>query len=745
MNILHNTRLIIFVISLIVFTNFALVLIPITVYATDTGVCWLTEEACSRDSIDGVPYSVPSYIEDKEGWDTSSKIMCRYKPSLDRNDDSISLEYKCYDSVAEAILEYEYLTGQKVRPNIPEGFSRKTKECRSIHNSYQCDGYVLMGRNVVQVKANIPFARISNTPEMQDKGIAAAQKRLEIAKTAATRLSPVEKPSVADVEGKVYALDFLGLEQIIPYAKVELEIGGAIYVDYTNIDGKYSFDLSTEEKEGKLTLTLSGYRDDRNIFEVIDNSVSTDVVTIWRDINIEENTDFVVDVALSPEYKSTSKKTVIRGLVDHYYHTSQAVDFAEFILMTDVSVLSNGREVLPISVFAYSNEADNVDHSSHYDPEFGSIHLTTKDSDYYAPDSPFTIFHEFGHHIMHTQYSPTIWDADIARGTSFNHGGIMNDTTADSVGEGLATFIALLMAQEYEHVYPHAYEPSPVAFGRNWEINYKAWDMDVTIPREELAFMTLLYDLIDSHKDKGDDVQIEFSKVWDVIKDSKNQTVKDYYDAIIPLGDKAKIDALFIEHGFFWDKQEGDKELTEAGTYTSPDGKTCTVRGIEPGLDINKDGKLETHTEAWMDYSNWHQYPCQPTFDEGDEVGFTGSYQTTARKSFENLPNRFMEVDNGTYVLDYTFPNDPEYNYTLEYEITDNKLPVNFPPARYNATVSINDEIEISSDEYQQAIQDTFGQDSFRNEKKSNDGVPIAVWVTLAIVVIAIVIKRKKK
>ena len=724
-------------IGLFVFIGFGFA-VPATVSAESLGVCWLTEAACSRESVDGVPYSVPTYIDDKEGWEESNKINCAYKPAPDRNDDSVHLEYTCYSDLAEATLQYEYVTGQKTSPNTPPGFRRRM-ECVSVYKSYECYGYVLVGRNVVKVNVDIPYTKIPDTSEMRDKGIAAAKKRLEVAKVAASRLSPVEKPSVADVEGRAYALDFLGLEQIIPYAKIELEIGGATYVDYTDIDGEYSFDLSTEAKEGKLILTLGGYRDDRNTFEIVDNSVSTDVVTIWRDVNIENNTDFVIDVALGKEYKSTSKRTEIRGLVDHYYTLSQAMDFAELILITDVSMLA-GRDVLPISAFIYSEDADNNVRSSHYDPEFGVIHISTKDSDYYAPDSPFTMFHEFGHHVMHVQYKPVIWDADIARGTSFNHGGIMNDTTADSVGEGLASFLALLMAREYGYVYPHVYEPSPVAFGRNWEINYKAWDMDGTISREELAFMTLLYDVIDRHPDTGDDVYIEFSKVWGIIKDEKNQTVKDYYDVLVTMYDKAKIDALFIEHGFFWDKQEGNKSLDMAGTYTSSDGKTCTVRGIEPGLDINKDGKIETHTEAWMDYSNWHQYPCVPTFDEGDIVGFTGSYQTNARKSFEELPNRFMEVDNGTYVLDFTFSEYPEYDYTVLYEVADGLLPVVFPPARYEGGVTINDDIEITSEEYTTAIAETVGKDSFRNEKSGVVGI---VWIGIIAVVLVVFGRRR--
>ena len=524
-----------------------------SVSAFDTGSCWITEEDCPTAPIMGLEYQTK--IVERDGWRESKKITCRYESGTKNN--SINIEYQCFKDEAEAQLEYEYATYQKERPLTGNLRRRlKVKECNLVSgNSGGCRGFVAIGRYLAKIEGRFPWDKTLSYDEKNAKADAESMKRVEAGKIAAQNFSPEGKPPVATLKGRAYGLDILKLKQPIPYAKIELDIGGKKYETKTDLDGAYTFNLDTEAKQGKLKLTLAGYQDSTNTFEIVDNSIGTDVVEIWRDIDIQKEKDFAIQMVLSNDYESTSGRTRVRGLVDKYVQLAQAMDFAELILMADVSQI-RGTDISPITVFAYSSDADNVEKSSHYDPTYGSIHLATKDSDYYSPDSPLTLFHEFGHHVMQTLYEPVVWNTDISNG-GFNHGGMLNSSTADSIGEGLATFLALLMAQEYEHAYPHIYEPSPIAFGYNWEVNYKAWDMESVFPREEFAVVSLLNDLMDKHNDKGDTVQIGFTQLWNIIKDENNQTVKDYYDALIPLVGKEKLNPLFIAHGFFWDKQDG--------------------------------------------------------------------------------------------------------------------------------------------------------------------------------------------
>lgn len=724
----------------------ALSIIAPSAKAEDLSTCWIEESDCPAGPIDGLRYAPENTpVKDKTGWSKSDKLTCKYNNS-DGTVDWINIRYRCYADEKAA----QEAAG-KYAPHEVVGDCEKDR----YTDPGRCIGQVVIGRYLasISVKAHEEGDFSTNIDQnAHDDKLGAARVAATKAvaatfdpkgKETVERSSPEKDSSKMTVTGRAYALDILELDNPIPYAKIELEIDGETYSTFTDNDGKYSFDIDSNESKGEITLSLSAYSDNTKIFEVIDESDSVDEVKIWRSIDIEEDTDFVIDVALERAYEATTARAHVRALVDHYYQLSQAFDFSRFLLLADVTKLK-GESILPISLYAFSRGADSLN-STFYDKNQGDISLSTKDSSYTSLDSPLAIFHEFGHHIMYSQYTPEIWDTELESGMSKNHGGIINTNTADSVGEGYATFLAILMAREYEYTYPHVYEPSPVAFGKNWEVNYKAWDMDGVLSREEFAVVTLFLDLLDSHRDKGDDVQMGLAELWAIIKDSKNQTVKDLYDSLILVEEQAKIDALFVEHGFFWDKQEGNRSFDEKASYTSSSGKTCKVTGIEPGLDTNKDGVIATDTEAWMDYSNWHKYPCEPTFDEGDVPGYTGSYQTRERKTFAHLPNRYMEVDNGTYDLKFSFPENPEYDYTLTYEVVNNRLPVDFPPARYDALLTVNDDLEISTDEYFQAIKDTYDKEVFRSEKRSG-GVPLAVWIGLgATVVAAVAIKRKMK
>ena len=101
-----------------------------------------------------------------------------------------------------------------------------------------------------------------------------------------------------------------------------------------------------------------------------------------------------------------------------------------------------------------------------------------------------------------------------------------------------------------------------------------------------------------------------------------------------------------------------------------------------------------------------------------------------------------MEVENGTHTLEFTFPENPEYNYSMSYVVTDGRLPVTFPPARYEASVNIDKDIKITSEEYFEAIAQTVGTDSFRSEKGGSFGY----WIILILVVgVGVVVVKKRK
>ena len=727
--------------------------------------CGATKDDCPAGPVAGL--TLNKATDDKHLYhdEGSKNVTCKYGDGLKY----VELKFSCTRDEATAKLESQYSNNEKKRP-LPEGsseFSQKMNNQRvkgpcEIPSSatdkegwsnQKCRGYTYAGKYYVYALGSYPWK--SKSPDAKETAPVAEAKAMEIVESAlqsAKNFNPKEI-SKNGLKGRAYSLDILKLEEPIPYAQLTLSLDGKEYKTVANENGEYSFNLGSDisEKNGTLTLTLMGEIDGKEFFEVVDASVNTEPVEVSRKIHIENknDSDFVINVVLSKDYESESDRNKVRGLTNKYNELYQAIDYAERVLQIDVSKL-RGEDMLPISLYAYDEEANTLN-SSFYSSDYGVIRLDNQDSKYYSPNKSLTIFHEFGHHIMHTFYPPVEWDSSLDVEGNINHGGIFNTNTADSLGEGYATFIALLIAQEHGYTYPHPYSPSPIAFERNWEVNFQAWDMEGSVSREEFAVVTLLYDLIDKHKDTGDDIKMSINSLIEVMKDEKVQTVKALYDKLITIEDKTKIDALFVAHGFFWDKQEGDGQWSTGGTFTNPNTwDTCTTTADEPYQDTNNDGVFDTTVDRWMDYSNWNDYPCVPTFDEGDEVGYTGSYQTDARKTYVNLSNRFMEVNNGTYIQNFTFPDNPEYDYTLTYEVTDNMLPVTFPPARYNASVEIQetegDTIVITTDEYKTAIKETAEKDTFKSIRTEKDTSKILYGLIIVVLVVggAFLVFRKR-
>ncbi len=730
-------------------------------FAYSSEPCGAIKDDCPAGPIAGLTLNKTRddvHLYNDEG---SKNVECTYGGGSAGEDKIISIKYFCMTDEATAKLESEYSSYTKERPQEPvsEGrvklSTRKRGPCDIPSpgnvDAQRCSGYTHAGKYFVYVISTYPWNADGIGKDEREANIVAseagAMKYVDAGIAAAKNFHPKERAKNA-IKGRAYSLDVLNLEEPIPYAKLSLKLGNKTYRTVANENGEYEFDIDEGNtvKKGILTLLLMAEKDGKEYFEVVDDSVNKETVEISSEVNIEDGIDIVIGLALGNEYKSTSDFRKVRGLTSKYHELYKAIDYAESVLKLDITSLK-GESVLPISVYAYS--ADTVESgSSHYDPAYGTIHLTTEDSAYIS-DGPFTVFHEFGHHIMHTFYSPVVWNESLEVAGNETHAGILNTNTADSLGEGYATFFALLAAQGQGYTYPHVYSPSPVVFDRNWEVNIQAWDMEGSLSREEFAVVSLLNDLVDKHKDKGDNIEMSVNNLLEVIKNDEVQTVKTLYDKLITVEDKDKIDALFIAHGFFWDKQEGDGYWNTGGTYTNPDTwATCTTTAWEPVQDTDNNGAIDTDVDKWMDYSNWNQYPCIPVFDEGDVVGFTGSYQTSSRESFVNLPNRYMEVNNGTYVQSFTFPDNPEYDYVLTHEVTNNMMPVIFPPSRYNATLNVKDSEElsivISTNDYNTAIADTSEENIFKSIRtKKDSGLPIG-WIVVAFLAMTGLWLRKK-
>lgn len=122
-----------------------------------------------------------------------------------------------------------------------------------------------------------------------------------------------------------------------------------------------------------------------------------------------------------------------------------------------------------------------------------------------------------------------------------------------------------------------------------------------------------------------DDVEIDFSLLWDILK-SPHRDFKSVYDALLREFPQLQegIKKIFVAHGIFADTDRGD------GAYNAG----------EPFLDKNRDRRYNGD-DVFVDIPNegvsWRQ---------GEEIGRATNYERTARRSLVTLPGQFIKVNN---------------------------------------------------------------------------------------------------
>ena len=154
------------------------------------------------------------------------------------------------------------------------------------------------------------------------------------------------------------------------------------------------------------------------------------------------------------------------------------------------------------------------------------------------------------------------WPEGSNSSDSINHDGFLNPNTADSYTEGFAEFMALAMSDRYGDTNPADGTGTKseiyASFG-SLDNNYRPWDSRGYL--EEFAVASLLWDLYDSNNDKDDSLTMSIDDIWAVLKVNRAD-FSEYYLAFRQANSKkaADIDKLFIEHGFFADTTEGNKQ-----------------------------------------------------------------------------------------------------------------------------------------------------------------------------------------
>ncbi|MFZ2456392.1 MAG: carboxypeptidase-like regulatory domain-containing protein [Candidatus Altiarchaeia archaeon] len=428
----------------------------------------------------------------------------------------------------------------------------------------------------------------------------------------------------------------------LPYMTVSVEYGGISYDGRTDAGGNYAIAIPSLKIDrndpgvGTLKLYLSYVRDGKNYFNVLDRLAENKLVYVEKNFSLEtemdKTQDFDYGTTSFTDMASSSNMNNLKHIGPMYGHLSEITDFALTQLKADIDYK------LPVDVIFASASG------TAYSRDTSTINIFFNDSGYGSSDRPDNReYHEFCHHILFSQ-----WNGSGLRGPGdTNHGGYINTGTGDSYTEGFAEFCAMACSKYSGESKPDIY----AGFG-SLELNYKAWGHRGY--DEELGVAGILWDLYDEKNDKGDTVSLPIGEMWNILK-VRRPNFYEYYKAFkAAYPDKSDaIDQIFIEHGFFEDKNIGNGEWN----------------GFEPFRDTDGDGRHDIG-EPYVDYGVLNN--TNMSYDAGETIGKATNYERENRSSIVKLRDSYVKASDPAvtkYKVKVHFPDasqGEDYEYSVD-------------------------------------------------------------------------------
>jgi hypothetical protein len=362
--------------------------------------------------------------------------------------------------------------------------------------------------------------------------------------------------------------------------------------------------------------------------------------------------------------------------------------FAYQYYRDDRSVNMNYKLPLIVHAFYYDDREPTQDFA-YLKISNGDIYLSGEYSDMSDPEDEFIFFHEFSHFAMACMYNglPPRPDGDL------NHGGYANRSTSDSLSEGFASFMGMML---YRQMYNS--ERTIIPMRSDMELNWKAWERKGKA--EEYAVAGTLLDLIDKPARDDDTMSLSFGDLWGILE-MPMTSVAELYEKLVDAfdGQKASIDEVFRNHGLHGANRAGD------GIYNPG----------EAFLDTNKNGRWEIG-ERYVDYSvNEERRPPRMEYRDGDRIGTTSYWSDPERRTTEAFPGCFIKVQNDIpyYVVSVAFLDDPAMNYEVRTRNKKGLVYVEVPPDEYDCEITVLPEdmpdatpLVFSSWEFQEVYSD---------------------------------------
>ncbi|MBU1975955.1 MAG: hypothetical protein KKG59_06130, partial [Nanoarchaeota archaeon] len=370
------------------------------------------------------------------------------------------------------------------------------------------------------------------------------------------------------------------------------------------------------------------------------------------------------------------------------------------------------------------------------------------------------------------------------------HGGFLNPTTADSLMEAEADFVALMIRNYLKEFHPGFIKSKKsVIAGTNYEGNPQPWMQMYGKQYEEFSVSSVLWDLIDSNQDRMDDeyifksnkpvydqMEISLLDLWSILKQSSTNDVKDLYDALQAKypADSKKIDIIFGGHGFFKDTEGGDGKYNDKQTFSdvSMDGKYLQHYFLGEPFDDANSNNIRESGEAFIDMGRGHKWPGYQVYDHGtDEIGTVANGDRANRTTQSLIEGSYVQVpgsDDGEFLVTVQYADYPELDYSYYIYAEDDFVYIE-PPVGYTTEISIEpspdefvgeDAYTFTSEEYVDMMyesknaagvflaDDSFVTYEFDLEEKTVSAIVwniVKVMLVLVLLIIGLVIWKKSK
>lgn len=553
------------------------------------------------------------------------------------------------------------------------------------------------------------------------------------------RLECQKREDVSTIFGRVWMEDpaekypFGGVKRVL----VQLFYKGDKQVTHADDGGNYKFYIPlTKDTNAEIKVYLVDRIGDQVYIRILDEQVDL-VEAVYMKQNVEikskdiedgKEVNFIIkkDNPVPDEWETNTDKNKVPMFVKHYMHFEDAVDFALDVLKADVRQVDCVMNTKNIS-----RRCDGPAGGCH-SPNEGRIYLPEDRMPFGAKYSPETEWHEYGHRIMYSQFN-----VNYPTGSK-NHAGFLNPSTHDSLNEAEAEFMALMIRNYMKTWHPAFFKTKSSVFRtRNFEGNPKPWMHLYGKQYEEDSISSLFWDILDSGKDRMDDpyifvlpdpihdeFQITLEELWDLLKQPTTQTLYDLYDVLqakYPT-QKRNIDAIFLGHGFFRDKDMGDGNYSGQNSfhYVTDEGELKSVYFIgEPFKDTNKNNQWDAG-EFYIDMGKGHEFPGYMVYDKGmDDKGTVSDGGRLARRTYVEVPGsniRIPGAENSEFLISVTYKDTPELDYSYTTTSQGDLLYIEFPPG-YDAEISI----EPNPDEYKGEPRKTITFNDYMEQMEASD------------------------